>query len=248
MYVLYNDLHRFDTAARSWEELRPEPCARHHLCPDLSKPCVEPRRRSMAACFVDGDRLVVHGGRNKDCAFDCSFALPLASPARATLAELVAQRMVDSGGAYRGCGLPDHLERHLDSLFAPPTNPDAAAGRRRSSSGSSIRRRLIRNLALVTAMNSSHTGSSSGGGGGGAGSESNNSFSTPPDVPLLSASTGTLLSLQSGGLLAGGGLAASVGVSADDASLEPATPLGASIVDVGYSSDEGTGPAGTASA
>eukprot|EP00754_Rhynchopus_humris_P024372 Rhum_TRINITY_DN14889_c26_g1::Rhum_TRINITY_DN14889_c26_g1_i1::g.126506::m.126506 len=243
VYVLYNDLHRFDTAARTWEELHPESCTRHHLCPDLSKPCVEPRRRSMAACFVDGDRLVVHGGRNKDCAFDCSFALPLSSPARATLAELVAQRLVDSGGAYRGCGLPGHLERHLDSLFAPPTNPDAVAGRRRSTSGSSIRRRLIRNLALVTAMNSSHTGSSSSssaGGGMGASGGSNNSFSTPPDVPLLSASTGTLLSVQSGGGLAG--------MPTDAGSLEPATPLGASMLDSGYSSEEEVVPAGTASA
>eukprot|EP01064_Diplonema_japonicum_P014909 TRINITY_DN2261_c0_g3_i1.p1 TRINITY_DN2261_c0_g3~~TRINITY_DN2261_c0_g3_i1.p1 ORF type:complete len:499 (+),score=64.53 TRINITY_DN2261_c0_g3_i1:118-1614(+) len=174
-YMIYNDLHQFNTMTREWEEVVPNPvgCAGEmgvhekgkrassrqvqnsstsgsnpqarpvvtwgetgtskgeetpvetgqsgvHICPDQTKPCVAPRQRSMASCFIYQDRFYLHGGRDKLQAFNCAFSVPLIPTNHCSLVAHVARFLVDEQVQYCDAGLADDLNNYLDSLFAAP--------------------------------------------------------------------------------------------------------------------------------
>eukprot|EP01063_Lacrimia_lanifica_P003219 TRINITY_DN11707_c1_g1_i1.p1 TRINITY_DN11707_c1_g1~~TRINITY_DN11707_c1_g1_i1.p1 ORF type:complete len:585 (+),score=161.14 TRINITY_DN11707_c1_g1_i1:130-1755(+) len=89
-----------------------------HTCPDLVHPCHEPRKRSMAACYVYRDRLFIHGGRDKYLAFHCAFSVALPAPPSRHLVPLLAQYIVTNGIEYRA-RVPPELSAYLDSVLAP---------------------------------------------------------------------------------------------------------------------------------
>eukprot|EP00756_Hemistasia_phaeocysticola_P005185 Hpha_TRINITY_DN13210_c0_g1::TRINITY_DN13210_c0_g1_i1::g.154471::m.154471 len=89
-----------------------------HICAGRSGPCTVPRQRSMAAAFVHSGRLYIHGGRDKDLAFECFFSLPfVTTSSRNSLFEAVAQYMADTGVPYWESDIPDSAARFLDTLF-----------------------------------------------------------------------------------------------------------------------------------
>ena len=96
-----------------------------HICPGVSTLCCVPRQRSMAACFLHGNRLYIYGGRDKSQAFHCSFAVPLAPPTRSqpTLVQHLAQYIVDKDIPYENVLIPNSVRVYLDSLFSSPSDP-----------------------------------------------------------------------------------------------------------------------------
>lgn len=72
----------------------------------------------MAAAFVHSGRLYIHGGRDKDLAFECFFSLPfVVTSSRNSLFEAVAQYIADTGLPYWEVDIPDSASTFLDTLF-----------------------------------------------------------------------------------------------------------------------------------